>query len=173
MLESTLHRYMMIESSAIIITITLIALLLGQAVFPVVMLLPKYIPNNLKISSPQTTTNSDPLSLADGQQQLPTIKDPNLTLQLVVSGLQDPTSMEFIGPNDILVLSKNDGKVLRITDGVMLKQPLLDVEVANLVERGLLGIAIAKNDEGPTYVFIYFTESKEDGDNARYDAVPL
>lgn len=173
MLESTLHRYMMTESSAIIITITLIALLLGQAVFPVVILLPKYIPNNLKISSPQTTTNSDPLSLADGQQQLPTIKDPNLTLQLVVSGLQDPTSMEFIGPNDILVLSKNDGKVLRITDGVMLKQPMLDVEVANLVERGLLGIAIAKNDEGPTYVFIYFTESKEDGDDARYDAVPL
>ena len=81
--------------------------------------------------------------------------------------------MEFIGPNDILVLSKNDGKVLRITDGVMLKQPLLDVEVANLVERGMLGIAIAKNDEGPTYVFIYFTESKEDGDDARYDAVPL
>jgi aldose sugar dehydrogenase len=173
MLESTLHRYMMTESSAIIITITLIALLLGQAIFPVVILLPKYIPNNLKISSPQTTTNSDPLSLADGQQQLPTVKDPNLTLQLVVSGLQDPTSMEFIGPNDILVLSKNDGKVLRITDGVMLKQPLLDVEVANLVERGMLGIAIAKNDEGPTYVFIYFTESKEDGDDARYDAVPL
>ena len=63
--------------------------------------------------------------------------------------------MEFIGPNDILVLSKNDGKVMRITDGVMLKQPLLDVEVANLVERGMLGIAIAKNDKGPTYVFLY------------------
>jgi hypothetical protein len=48
---------------------------------------------------------------------------------------------------------------------------LLDAEVAiNLVERGMLGIAIAKNDNGTPYVFLYFTESKEDGDDDDDDA---
>jgi glucose/arabinose dehydrogenase len=162
----------MTESAAIMIAITLVALLLAQAIFPVFTLLPEYTPNNLEISSPRTATNSGPLPLAD-EEQYPIVKDPNLAIQLVFSGLQHPTNMEFIGQNDILVLSKNDGKVNRIKDGVMLKQPLLDVNVANLAERGMLGIAIAKNDKGPTYVFLYFTESKEDGDDANYNATPL
>jgi hypothetical protein len=46
-------------------------------------------------------------------------------------------------------------------------------EVANLVERGILGNAVAKNDNRPTYVFLYFTESKEDGDDADSNAQPL
>jgi glucose/arabinose dehydrogenase len=167
----------MTERVAIILAITLVALLLGQPIFAVfsavIGLLPKYTPNNLEISSPQNTTTSDPSSLAVGEQQGPIVTDANLASQLIVSGLQQPTNMEFIGPNDILVLSKNDGKVIRVTDGVMLTQPLLDVEVANLVERGMLGIAIAKNDKGPTYAFLYFTESKEDGDDAKYNANPL
>jgi glucose/arabinose dehydrogenase len=41
----------------------------------------------------------------------------------------------------------------------MSKEPLIDVSVANQVERGLLGIAIEKNKNGPTYVFLYYTES--------------
>ena len=164
----------MTEKAPIIIAITLVALLMVQPAFPVgILLLPKYAPNNLEIGSPQSTNTSEPVSQSDGNQQHPIVKDPNLAVQLVFSGLQNPTNMEFIGPNDILVLSKNDGKVMRITDGVMLKQPLLDVEVANLVERGMLGIAIAKNDKGPTYVFLYFTESKEDGDDTKNNATPL
>ena len=40
---------------------------------------------------------------------------------------------------------------------MFLDKPLLDVEVANSVERGMCGIAVSKN--GPhVYVFLYFTE---------------
>jgi hypothetical protein len=54
---------------------------------------------------------------------------------------------------------------------------LLDVNVANKIERGMLGIAISKNEgattttsnqneSNTTYVFLYFTESeKEDGND--------
>src|SRR5689334_24589015 len=40
----------------------------------------------------------------------PTVNDPSLRVERVVSGeLRIPTSMAFLGPNDILVLEKNKG----------------------------------------------------------------
>src|SRR5437899_426332 len=35
----------------------------------------------------------------------PSVKDPNLTVETVVSGLDLPTSMDFLGPDDFLVLN--------------------------------------------------------------------
>jgi aldose sugar dehydrogenase len=90
----------------------------------------------------------------------PTIaKDPNLKLELVAQGLKLPTSMAFLGPNDILVLEKESGTVQRIVNGKMLPQPLLQVPVSTTSERGMLGIAVAKHSNGvPTYVFLYYTK---------------
>src|SRR5919202_1114648 len=89
----------------------------------------------------------------------PTIlKDPNLKVELVAQGLRTPTSMAFLGPNDILVLEKESGTVQRIIDGKMLPQPLLQVPVSTTSERGMLGIATAKHNNGPTYVFLYYTK---------------
>jgi glucose/arabinose dehydrogenase len=102
----------------------------------------------------------------------PTINDPNLKVEEVFKGLRFPTKMAFLGPNDILVLEKDNGTVQRIVNGKMLPEPVLDVNVANKFERGLLGIAVAKhqqqngnggNDGGPIYVFLYYTESKVKG----------
>src|SRR5919197_3569941 len=74
----------------------------------------------------------------------PIINDPNLKAKIVFrGGLNFPTSMAFLGPNDILVLDKNSGTVKRIVNGVMLKKPLLDVNVATRSERGMLGITVA------------------------------
>ena len=94
----------------------------------------------------------------------PTIaKDPNLKLELVAQGLKKPTSMAFLGPNDILVLEKESGTVQRIVNGKMLPQPLLQVPVSTTSERGMLGIAVAKHANGsssssPTYIFLYYTK---------------
>src|SRR5919197_112960 len=95
----------------------------------------------------------------------PTINDPNLKVEVVFKDLKKPTSMTFLGPNDILVLEKDIGTVQRIINGKMLAEPLLDVNVANANERGLLGIAVAKHTNGPTYVFLYYTEAKVDGED--------
>ena len=90
----------------------------------------------------------------------PTVNDDTLTVEKVTDDLDIPTSMAFLGPNDILVTEKTTGKVMRILDGLVMPQPVLDVPVASLIERGLLGIAVSKNiAEGKTYVFLYYTES--------------
>jgi aldose sugar dehydrogenase len=114
----------------------------------------------------------------------PVLNAPNLKTETVAEGLDFPTSMAFLGPDDLLVLEKNTGKVKRIINGTILDQPVLDVNVANDVERGLLGIAISHSnlslvqqkmqnmnevnqlDDNHTYVFLYFTESRKDGEDS-------
>jgi aldose sugar dehydrogenase len=98
----------------------------------------------------------------------PSIRDPNLKVQVVAKGLSFPTTMDFLGPNDILVLEKNNGTVQRIQNGTMLLDPVLDVNVANKYERGMLGIAILSKEEqqqenGTTYIFLYYTEADVEG----------
>ena len=91
----------------------------------------------------------------------PLIDDPNLKAEIVFKGIEFPTSMDFLDSDDILVLQKNNGIVRRIVNGTSLSEPLLDVNVANANERGMLGIAIAKNDDGnTTNFFLYYTESE-------------
>lgn len=97
-----------------------------------------------------------PFSLALAQPTV--VKDPTLKVELLAQGLRSPTSMAFLGPSDILVLEKDSGTVQRIINGTMLPQPVLQVPVSTTSERGMLGIAIAKHNNGPTYVFLYYTK---------------
>jgi aldose sugar dehydrogenase len=96
----------------------------------------------------------------------PTVNDPALKVQIVFppSG-KGNTSMAFLAPNDILVLEKNTGKVDRIVNGKLLPNPVLDVAVANYIERGLLGIAISPtilSPDGKRYVYLYYTQAGND-----------
>jgi glucose/arabinose dehydrogenase len=92
------------------------------------------------------------------------IHDPNLKIEVVAEGLTFPTTMAFLGADDILVLEKNNGTVKRITNGSMLLDPILDINVANNYERGMLGIAISNEQEnGSTYVFLSYTETDIEG----------
>lgn len=97
----------------------------------------------------------------------PLVNDSKLKVQTVFKGLQLPTTMAFLGSNDILVLEKTKGTVDRIVNGNLLAKPLLKVNVASEVERGMLGIAISKNknDNDHTYVFLYFTEKISNSGN--------
>jgi len=73
--------------------------------------------------------------------------------------------MAFLAPNDILVLEKNTGKVDRIVNERLLPNPVLDVAVANYIERGLLGIAISPttlSPDGKRYVYLYYTQAGND-----------
>ena len=104
----------------------------------------------------------------------PIIVDPHLKAEVVSRGLRYPTSMTFLGPNDILVTEKDAGTVRRVVNGTVLTQPLLDVSVATYGHRGLLGIAASppspattatlSNNHGnrntTTYVFLYYTQAQ-------------
>jgi len=96
---------------------------------------------------------------------IPAVIDSNFKVETVVSGLSLPTTMAFLGPDDILVLQKNDGKVMRILSGTLQAEPVLDVSVANEKARGLLGIAILQSSPDPL-VYLYYTESSVDGGSA-------
>jgi glucose/arabinose dehydrogenase len=100
------------------------------------------------------------ISIAFATTSTPTIADSNLQVQTVATGLNLPTSMAFIGPNDILVLEKETGMVKRIKDGEVLPEPLLDVNVATESERGMLGIDVLKLTSNLYYVFLYYTKAQ-------------
>jgi glucose/arabinose dehydrogenase len=79
-------------------------------------------------------------------QESPLVDDPALKLDLVVDGLQSPTSMAFITDNSILITHK-EGTISKLDlDNPTILQPILELNNVNSKnERGLLGIAIGNN----------------------------
>jgi aldose sugar dehydrogenase len=102
----------------------------------------------------------------------PTINDPKLGVELFIEGLSSPTSMAFLDNNNILILEK-EGQVHLVSNGMLQEQPILQIPVDSKNERGLLGIAVLKNNDTDSpsssgnsdtsaTVFLYFTEQGED-----------
>ena len=87
----------------------------------------------------------------------PVLTDDEYSIEEYISGLEMPTTMTFI-ENDILILQKNDGKILLVRDDKLEENPILDVEVSKIGELGLLGILNVNST-----VYVYYTESIEDG----------
>src|SRR5215210_1799311 len=75
------------------------------------------------------------------------LSDPRLKVELVTSGLDFPTTMAFLDPDDFLILEKNTGNVKRFVNGTLIEKPLLHVDTSTKDERGLLGIAVSKKKE--------------------------
>ena len=101
-------------------------------------------------------------------QPEPIIYDDNLIVKKFSTGLEYPTTMCFI-EDDMLVLEKNTGKVIRIKDnGVHYNEPVLDVAVDAHWESGLLGITCISN-----HVFLYFSESESGSDTTKLHDQPM
>jgi aldose sugar dehydrogenase len=108
------------------------------------------------LSSICTATNS----YAQGTTSIPSVNDNNLKVEPVIAGFDEPVSIAFLGPNDMLVVEKNTGIVHRVVNSQLMKEPLLDVNVFSSGESGMLGVATAKNDNGKVYVFLYYTKAE-------------
>lgn len=94
----------------------------------------------------------------------PAATSSTFSLERIFTGHFEPSSMTFLAPDDLLVLDRDAGKVYRITNGDM-SDPILDLNVATAGYRGLLGVAVYKENE-LTRVFLYFTEARtHDGDD--------
>src|SRR5919107_1845554 len=92
----------------------------------------------------------------------PSVSDTVLNVESAVEGLSSPTSMAFLDDNNILVLEK-EGSVRLVSNGILQEQPVLQVPVSTVSERGLLGIAVSNTtNEGQGAanrdVFLYYTE---------------
>src|SRR5918994_4540319 len=125
-------------------------------------------------SSPASASYEPVLSYSTDDGMPSIISDPALQVEEVVRGLDLPTTMAFLGPDDILVLEKDKGTVQRIVNGKMLPEPLLDVNVATSVERCMCGIAVSQINTGSTYVFLYYTEAElTDSEDVTQEKAPL
>ena len=94
-----------------------------------------------------------------------TLTDPSLRVNEVLGGLSQPTAMVFIGPGDLLILQKGDGRVRRVINGVLQAGEVLDVAVDTASERGLLGVALHPNFASNFFVYLYYTQSSSASDN--------
>ncbi len=93
----------------------------------------------------------------------PSLLDNNLKIETVARGFAFPTGITFLGNNEILLLEKNTGNVYRITDGNV-SNIVIHLNVSIEDERGLLGIAMSKNDKSKQdnpFVFLYFTSCSQ------------
>ncbi len=103
----------------------------------------------------------------------PQVEAPDLEVEQVVAGLSGPTTLGFIGASDFLVLERTQGRVRRVTNGVLSATIALDLDVSGCSqadgdgqddERGLLGIAIHPDFAMNRYVYLFYTESTGAGD---------
>ena len=94
------------------------------------------------------------------------IKDPNLSTEIVAQGLNYPTAMVFLNADEILVTEKDVGKVTRIVNGTISNNTVLTIDIDHLYERGLLGMVLNKerrevreNEQNePKYVYLFYTQ---------------
>jgi len=98
--------------------------------------------------------------------------DPLLGVRPVATGLVAPTSIAFLGANDLLALEKISGRVLRVTNGAV-AGVALDLAVNSASERGLLGVALHPRFPATPLVYLYWTESSTGADSAALADVPL
>ena len=96
------------------------------------------------------------LVFAAPAQAEPTVVDPDLGVRTAASGLVTPTSVAFLGPNDMLVLEKQTGRVQRVVNGVV-AGTALDLAVNNASERGLLGITLHPAFPMVPWVYLFWT----------------
>ncbi|MGH2655233.1 MAG: PQQ-dependent sugar dehydrogenase [Actinomycetota bacterium] len=109
---------------------------------------------------------------ASSQGVGPEMLHPRLGVRTVVNGLVTPTTLAFVGSNDILALEKNTGRVMRVTGGAI-HGPVLDLAVNFASERGLLGIALHPDFPTDPGVYLYWTESTTGADSGNLDDTPL
>ena len=100
--------------------------------------------------------------LAYSEENEITIRDKMFKIDEYVSGLELPVMIDFVGEY-VLVAEKN-GSVRIIKDGVLVSEPVLQLEVSTTIEEGLIGILVKNND-----VFIHYTtQNLEDGSTSNW-----
>jgi aldose sugar dehydrogenase len=102
----------------------------------------------------------------------PMMLDPNLGVRALVTGLTQPSTMAFIGADDLLVLEKSTGQVKRVVNGTV-EATVLDLAVNFGSERGLLGIALHSDFPSNPGVYLYWTESTTGADTNVLANTPL
>ena len=97
--------------------------------------------------------------------------DTGLKIEPIYDGLTLPTAIAFLGLNDMLVLEQSNKTVMRIVNGQMLDEPVLDLgnTIRNLT--CMCDIAILQNDNGTSHAFLYIYQAEVPGDDGKTKVV--
>ena len=114
-----------------------------------------------------TVTLSNPTGAGLGPQSTTTVTvldNDNLNLgtlvrQTVVTGLTEPTAIDWTPDGRYMVVAQKSGIVRVVDNGTLRSTPLIDLsnEVNTAGDRGLLGIAIDPNFATNPYVYLLYT----------------
>ena len=83
------------------------------------------------------------------------IRDQMFKIDEYVSGFRLPVMIDFI--DDHVLVAEKDGHVRIIKNGVLISEPVLQLEVSTTIEEGLVGILVKDNE-----VFIHHTTKNEE-----------
>jgi len=92
-----------------------------------------------------------------GSEKNPEILVDGYKIEKYVTDLNTPIAIDFIN-SDIFVIQKNDGIIHLIQNDNLREEPVLDLEVSNYGEQGLLGITTVDDK-----IYLFFTEAFHDG----------
>jgi glucose/arabinose dehydrogenase len=91
------------------------------------------------------------------------LSDPDLDVETIDLNLSLPTGFTFLGGTDeLFVIEKNTGRVMHVAGGVT--TPVLDLDVSNESERGLLGIELHPDFAVNNHVYLYYSANSISGD---------
>ena len=98
---------------------------------------------------------------------------PTLSVELVVSGFDQPTDVTNAG-DDRLFVAERDGYIRIIDNGAIVSTPFLDidgrVDSASHSERGLLGLVFHPNYPDAPYFYVNYTNNDGDTTISRFTA---
>jgi aldose sugar dehydrogenase len=96
----------------------------------------------------------------------PQLVDRNLVVDEAAGSLVTPIGIAFLDSDDMLVIEKNTGKVIRVTNGEI-AGTVVDLSVNFASERGLLGIALHPDFPADPGVYLFWScpsAAAQDGD---------
>jgi DNA-binding beta-propeller fold protein YncE len=86
--------------------------------------------------------------------------DTGIKIESIYEGLRFPTAISFLGPDDMVVLERGNNKIMRIVNGQMLDEPVLDLGNTTKIMGCMCDIAILQNDNGTSYAFLYYYQAE-------------
>ena len=82
-------------------------------------------------------------------------------VQIIATNLQKPWSLDFT--NDKIFFTEKIGRIRVIDGGVLVKDPVADLKVADVTDGGLLGLALHPDFAKNHYLYVFYTYPE--GDN--------
>ena len=104
----------------------------------------------------------------------PPIVGDDLVSQTILSGLTNPTSLDFTPDGENMYVSQKDGQVFTVNNGVLESTPFIDISamVNGVRDRGLLDLAVHPDFENNPYVYLLFTYDPPEVFNFTGDSGP-